>query len=81
MTSPVNHLGKLRGYFNVMDALRSFNDEHLLEQSAWQQRERERNLAEPPDGKRYGNRFAAWRVTVTDSSVWHEIRRRREERD
>ena len=75
---PINHLAARHGSFLVADALREMTDKQLAEQSAWLQREHDRYLAQPPDGKPYGNRYAAFRMTVTDSSVWAELRRRRD---
>src|SRR5262245_45488760 len=75
VTRGVNHLAGRSGY--VYKIIAEFTDEQLVEQSAWFSAERKRYLAEPNDGKPYGNRYAAWRMSVTDSAVWAEIERRR----
>ena len=72
---PVNHLARLESG-NPAEALQSFTDQELVEQAAWLEQEEARYRAEEPDGKPYGNQYAAYRMTVTHSSVYREWRRR-----
>jgi hypothetical protein len=75
-----DHLAACRGSFLVADAQREMTEQQLAEQSTWLRQEHDRYLAEPPDGEPYGNRYAAYRMTVTASAVWAEARRRSSER-
>ena len=79
MTTPVDHLASMGGgYTHIL--LMQLTDQQLAEQHAWFRHRRVRLLAEPPDGRTYGNRYAAYRMIVSAGVVDREQLRRKEQR-
>jgi len=80
MPEPTNHFatgGKLDGRSGYThELLMELSDEELEEHRLYLRNEIKRIEAEPPDGKPYGNQYAAFKQRQHLSAVWVEKNRR-----